>query len=95
MQSLCSLYKVEVSIPNPEQIRGKNCFVVDDILDGGRTFIDLAAKLKAAGAARVVLVITHGIFSNGFYFGNDIDKIYTLGHMLNGRTPDSDKIKIF
>jgi ribose-phosphate pyrophosphokinase len=87
--------KVEVSIPNPEQIRDKNCFVVDDIWDGGRTFIDLAAKLKAAGAARVVLVITHGIFSNGFNLGGDIDKMYTLGHMLNGRTPDSDKIKIF
>lgn len=87
--------KVEVSVPNPEQIRGKNCLVIDDILDGGRTFIDLAAKLKQAGAARVVLIITHGIFSNGFDLGSDIDKIYTMSDTLANRLPEISNIKVY
>lgn len=42
------------------------CFIVDDICDGGRTFIELAKVLKQAGAGEVYLIVTHGIFSAGF-----------------------------
>ena len=44
---------------------GRNCLIVDDICDGGGTFIPLAKKLKNAGAKTVTLYVTHGIFSKG------------------------------
>lgn len=46
-------------------VKGKNLIILDDICDGGRTFIELAKILKAKGAQDLYLYITHGIFSNG------------------------------
>jgi ribose-phosphate pyrophosphokinase len=39
--------------------------IIDDICDGGRTFIEVAKKLYEAGAKEVHLYISHGIFSKG------------------------------
>lgn len=46
-------------------VTGQTCLIIDDICDGGRTFIELAKALKAGGAKKVLLYITHGIFSQG------------------------------
>jgi ribose-phosphate pyrophosphokinase len=59
-------------------IVGKQLLIVDDICDGGRTFIELAKVLKAAGASYIGLFVTHGIFSKGTgVFEGLIDEIYT------------------
>ncbi len=59
-------------------VKGKSVLIADDICDGGRTFIELAKTLKAAGANKVSLFVTHGIFSNGLtVFEGFIDEIYT------------------
>lgn len=59
-------------------VTNKHVLIVDDIADGGYTFIQLAKLLKEKGALTVDLYVTHGIFSKGF---NDllvnIDNIYT------------------
>lgn len=47
------------------QIEGKHLFVVDDICDGGRTFIELAKELKKHNPASLTLYVTHAIFSRG------------------------------
>lgn len=44
---------------------GKDMIILDDICDGGGTFIELAKILKAQGAGRLYLYVTHGIFSKG------------------------------
>lgn len=58
-------------------VKDRDCLIVDDYCDGGRTFVTLATKLKEQGARKVYLYITHGLFSNGF---NDlytvVDHIY-------------------
>ena len=54
----------------------KTCFIVDDICDGGGTFIGLAALLKSHNAGKIVLIVSHGIFSKGFDLAH-IDAIYT------------------
>lgn len=46
---------------------GKPCIIVDDICDGGGTFIGLAKELKKANAGDLYLVVSHGIFSKGLY----------------------------
>jgi len=59
-------------------VNGKDCFIIDDICDGGRTFIELAKVLKAKGAKSVVLYVTHGIFSKGLEpLKEHIDHVYT------------------
>jgi len=55
-----------VVLPTDVEYKGKNFIVIDDICDGGRTFVNLGHKLKFCGAKDLYLYVTHGIFSNGF-----------------------------
>jgi len=48
-----------------EDLQGKDCLIVDDICDGGGTFLGLAKELKAKNAGRLYLAVSHGIFSKG------------------------------
>lgn len=66
-----------------ENFQGKDCVIVDDICDGGGTFIGLAKELKVRNAGSLSLVVTHGLFTKGVrdllrYF----DNIYTYGNEL-------------
>jgi ribose-phosphate pyrophosphokinase len=45
--------------------RGAHCLMVDDICDGGGTFLGLGEVLDEAGATEQSLYVTHGIFSKG------------------------------
>ncbi|ALH47104.1 putative ribose-phosphate pyrophosphokinase [Escherichia phage SUSP2] len=60
-------------------LTGKTVLIIDDICDGGRTFIEAAKYLREAGAAKVELYVTHGIFSKGVenLLDNGISHIYT------------------
>lgn len=59
------------------QVEDQDMLIIDDIADGGRTFIELAKVLNNMGAKSVTLYVTHGIFSKGFKpFCGHIDKIY-------------------
>lgn len=40
--------------------------IIDDICDGGRTFIELAKEIKKQTNKPIYLIVTHGIFSAGF-----------------------------
>jgi ribose-phosphate pyrophosphokinase len=53
--------------------------IVDDICDGGRTFIELAKAIHdSRPTAEVYLIVTHGIFSNSFYeLSKHIKKVYS------------------
>jgi ribose-phosphate pyrophosphokinase len=48
-----------------DDLKGKSCLIIDDICDGGRTFIGIAEELKKKNAGDIYLFITHGIFSYG------------------------------
>jgi ribose-phosphate pyrophosphokinase len=59
-------------------LSGKVCVIVDDIIDGGFTFIQLGKVLREKGAAHIYLVVSHGIFSKGVNDLKDVlDGIYT------------------
>lgn len=52
--------------PPADEIQGHKILVVDDICDGGRTFIELAKVLNAEyPGIELELYVTHGIFSKG------------------------------
>lgn len=47
-------------------VKDKNCLIVDDICEGGKTFIELGKILKEKGAKDLYLFVSHGIFSKGY-----------------------------
>lgn len=52
--------------------------IVDDICDGGRTFTELAKVLRTVTEGRILLFVTHGIFSQGLsVFDGLIDHVFT------------------
>jgi ribose-phosphate pyrophosphokinase len=53
--------------------------IIDDICDGGRTFIELAKVIKEQRPnAKIYLIVTHGIFSAGYsQLGEYFEQIYT------------------
>jgi ribose-phosphate pyrophosphokinase len=64
---------------NSEHLESREVLIIDDICDGGRTFIELAAELKKITTGRIGLYVTHGIFSKGFeVFRGLIDEILTV-----------------
>lgn len=46
-------------------VRGKNCFIVDDMADTSGTLCKCADLLKDNGAESINAMITHGVFSGG------------------------------
>jgi ribose-phosphate pyrophosphokinase len=46
-------------------IRGKDCLLIDDIVDSGGTLCNAADALLAQGATNVTAYITHGVLSGG------------------------------
>jgi ribose-phosphate pyrophosphokinase len=59
-----------------ESLENLTCFIIDDICDGGGTFTGTAKMLREKGALKIVLIVSHGIFSKGTEIA-DIDEIYT------------------
>ena len=59
------------------EVYGRSVTIVDDICDGGATSAGLAPVLKAAGATRINMFVTHGIFSKGFQpFAEHFEEIF-------------------
>lgn len=65
-----------------QDFEGKPVLIVDDICIGGRTFIELAKKLKERNVGDLYLAVSHGIFSNGL---NELSKYFTGVFTTNGR----------
>lgn len=77
------------------EVKGKNLIMLDDICDGGRTFIELAKVLKGLGAGDVYLYVTHGIFSRGLSTLKDyIKHVYCFHTMLKPEAIDKTFLTI-
>lgn len=48
-----------------DDLENKKCVIVDDICDGGGTFLGIAEELKKKNCGKLQLIVTHGIFSKG------------------------------
>jgi ribose-phosphate pyrophosphokinase len=60
-----------------DDLKGQDCLIVDDICDGGGTFIGLAEELKKKNAGKLYLAVSHGIFSKGFESLSCFERIFT------------------
>ena len=54
-----------MTVDGPDDMSHLNLLVLDDICDGGRTFIELATLLESRSPKTLELAVTHGIFSKG------------------------------
>jgi ribose-phosphate pyrophosphokinase len=71
----------------PADVPAQPILVVDDICDGGRTFLELGRALRAKTSQPLYLYVTHGIFSHGFDELNAIyGRIFTAYDWTNTRT---------
>ena len=75
-----------------QNIKDKKILIVDDICDGGMTFIKVAELLKSQGVGQVDLAVSHGLFSKGKQVLHDagIREIFTTNSLL--RNPDGFKV---
>ena len=75
-------------------VQGKQCIIVDDIVDTGGTLVKAADALLANGAEEVQSYITHGVLSNGGM--KTINKSSMGGLTITDSIPqyDNQKVKV-
>lgn len=64
-------------------VEGWNVLIIDDICDGGATFLQAAQILKEQGAVNLYLYVTHGIFSKGLDLLQQYFKHIYCHHVLH------------
>ena len=71
--------KIDDSWNHFDSMAGMDLLIVDDICDGGMTFIKLAEELQNFSPNSINLYVTHGIFSKGYapLFEAGISRIFT------------------
>jgi ribose-phosphate pyrophosphokinase len=83
---VCSKYRdtdgklSKTTVPLTDDVLDKDLFIIDDICDGGGTFINIAKEIKSNEkfTGRIYLIVTHGIFSRGYEgLAEYFEKIYT------------------
>lgn len=77
-----------------DDLQGQDCLIVDDICDGGGTFIGLAQELKNKNAGRLFLCVSHGIFSKGFENLKCFEQIFTTDSFKNIESEGVIQIKL-
>lgn len=76
--------KITGTVVYSEPIGHFDFLIVDDICDGGRTFIELAKALRPLTGGRVMLYVTHGIFSQGTQvFDGLIDRVFVANSFVD------------
>ena len=93
---------LSTEVPIPNNYENKKFVIVDDICDGGRTFVEIAKCIQQRYPyAEIYLVITHGIFSAGMQelnryfkkiFTTNSIRDYTEGSFIS--TNDTSKLFI-
>ena len=72
-------------------VKGKNCLLVDDIIDSGGTIVNASKALKEKGAKDVYVYVTHGVLSGNAVEQINNSKIKKL--ILTDTIDNSNKIK--
>lgn len=62
--------KITLQVMEPEKCNNRNCVIIDDLCDGGGTFLAIAQQIQAAN---LTLIVTHGVFSKGF---TELEKVF-------------------
>lgn len=77
-----------------DDLQGVNCLIVDDICDGGGTFVGLAEELKNKNAGKLYLAVSHGIFNKGFEVLDCFEKIFTTNSFKDFEGENVEVVKL-
>lgn len=88
---------LHTQVPTPDMHNEIKYVIVDDICDGGRTFTEIAKAIHAVRpTAEINLIVTHGIFSQGY---DELEKyfkhIYTTDSVKENESKLVTRFKIF
>lgn len=72
-------------------VEGKDCLIMDDIIDTGNTMVRTAEKLKEKGARRIFAYGTHCLFVEGIEKFRIFDKVFA-GDTL--KAPSGENIEV-
>ena len=72
-------------------VSNRVCILIDDLVDTGSTIVRAARLLKREGAARVVALLTHGVFSGDAAArvaaeGSGVDRVVVTNTVPQGRS---------
>ena len=80
------------TVVNVGDLSGQACFIVDDICLGGRTFIQIAQKLREKNCGKLYLIVSHGVFNQGIeHLLEYFEGIYTTDSICS---IEHEKLKI-
>ncbi|MCC9072621.1 ribose-phosphate diphosphokinase [Flavobacterium sp. F-65] len=77
-----------------DDLQGMDCLIVDDICDGGGTFVGLAEELKNKNAGKLYLAVSHGIFNKGFEVLDCFEKIFTTNSFKDFEGESVEVVKL-
>lgn len=78
-------------------VKGNNVVILDDMIDTGGTIVKAAKALKKAGAKKIIVAASHGIFTKGFdIFENsdDVDQVIVTDSIPTVRNISAKKLKV-
>lgn len=77
-----------------EDLKGRDCFIIDDICLGGKTFLGIAEELKKRNCGKLYLIVSHGIFNNGVEnLLEHFEGIYTTNSIT--KIQENEKVRIY
>jgi len=76
-----------------DDLDNANVIIIDDIIAGGRTMLELAKSLKLKGAGNITVFCTHGFFSSGIdnMIKAGVTKFITTNSVISDTIIDSAK----
>ena len=79
-----------------DDLTGETCYIVDDICSGGRTFVELAKKLKEKNAAKIILIVSHyeGVANKELLKQSGINNVITTNSLPNACMTSGDFLKV-
>jgi ribose-phosphate pyrophosphokinase len=87
-----------LDIVNAELVKDKNILIIDDICSRGGTFLHSAKALKAVGANRIFLYVTHAektmVEGEMYNYLDLIERIYTTNSIFNIEWDNRNKVTI-
>lgn len=79
---------------NYDDLNNKPCIIIDDICDGGGTFLGLYDELKNKNAGDIYLIVSHGIFSKGTEVFDKFKQVFTINSFNHDSNELSTNIKL-
>lgn len=82
-----------MSVPQVD-LEGKDVYIVDDICEGGRTFITLTEELRKQNVGKVYLIVSHAVMSYGDEeIKKHLNGVYTTDSFLSVGNTDAIFVK--